>query len=48
MGVQHAPPKEVPEPAGIAEYIRPYLLRNLDIEKFNQVWNIDITYISMA
>lgn len=31
-----------------AKYIRPYLLRGLSIERRNQVWAIDITYIPMA
>ena len=30
-----------------AQYIRPYLLRNLAITKPNQVWVVDITYIRM-
>lgn len=30
------------------EYVYPYLLRNLEIEKSNQVWQTDITYIPMA
>lgn len=32
---------------GKAEYIHPYLLRDLTIESPNQVWGIDITYIAM-
>lgn len=31
-----------------AEYVKPYLLRNLPIERKNQSWAIDITYIPMA
>jgi putative transposase len=33
--------------AGLREYIRPYLLRGLDILRPNQVWCTDITYIPM-
>ncbi len=33
---------------GLAKYIRPYLLRGLEINRPNQVWEIDITYIPMA
>lgn len=32
---------------GQAEYIYPYLLRGLAIERANQVWGIDLTYIRM-
>ena len=32
----------------MAESKRPYLLRNLDIKRANQIWSIDITYIPMA
>ncbi len=31
-----------------AQYIRPYLLRGLKIERPNQVWGIDITYLRMG
>jgi putative transposase len=30
-----------------SQYIRPYLLRNLEINRPNQVWGVDITYIRM-
>lgn len=33
--------------AGLREYIRPYLLRGLEITRPNQVWCTDITYIPM-
>jgi putative transposase len=32
----------------MAEYVYPYLLRNLEIAKSNQVWQTDITYIPMT
>ena len=31
-----------------ARYKYPYLLRNLEIQKANQVWSLDISYIPMA
>jgi len=32
---------------GEKKYLHPYLLRNLEINRTNQVWEIDITYIPM-
>lgn len=32
---------------GEKKYLHPYLLKDLDIERSNQVWEIDITYIPM-
>lgn len=33
---------------GEKKYIHPYLLKNLKIDRANQVWEIDITYVPMA
>jgi len=33
---------------GVARYIHPYLLRDLDVIHPNQVWAIDITYIPIS
>lgn len=41
-------PKKNLSRLGQAKYIRPYLLRNLEVIRPNQVWAIDITYIPMA
>jgi putative transposase len=48
MGHMAVYPKRNLSKLGQAKYIRPYLLRNLAIERANQVWSIDITYIPMA
>ncbi len=32
---------------GEKKYIHPYLLRDLSIERANQVWEVDITYVPM-
>jgi putative transposase len=48
MGIMAIFPKRNLSKLGKAEYIYPYLLKNLDIQHSNQVWQIDITYIPMA
>jgi putative transposase len=48
MGIMAHYPKRNLSKLGKAHYIRPYLLRNLEITHVNQVWAIDITYIPMA
>lgn len=40
-------PKRNLSKLGKAEFIYPYLLRGLEINRSNQVWEIDITYICM-
>ena len=48
MGIVAHYPKRNLSKLGQARYVRPYLLRNLEITHTNQVWAIDITYIPMA
>jgi len=48
MGVMAIYPKRNLSKLGHAKYIRPYLLKGLEITRPNQVWAIDITYIPMA
>ena len=48
MGIMALYPKRNLSKLGHAKYIRPYLLRGLQILRPNQVWAIDITYIPMA
>lgn len=47
MGIEAIYPKKNLSRIGQAKYIMPYLLGNLCIERANQVWQIDITYIPM-
>ena len=47
MGIMAIYPKKNLSNLGQAAYIHPYLLRNLTVERANQVWEIDITYIAM-
>jgi putative transposase len=47
MGLMAIYPKRNLSKLGLLKYIRPYLLKGLKIERSNQVWAIDITYIPM-
>jgi len=47
MGVEAIYPKRNLSKLGKAKYIHPYLLRGLNINRPNQAWAIDITYIPM-
>jgi putative transposase len=47
MGIIARYPRRNLSKLGHAQYIKPYLLRNLVISRPNQVWAIDITYIPM-
>jgi putative transposase len=47
MGLMAIYPKRNLSKLGLGKYIRPYLLKGLKIERPNQVWAIDITYIPM-
>jgi putative transposase len=48
MGIMAIFPKPNLSKLGKAEYIYPYLLKNLPITESNYVWQIDITYVPMA
>ena len=48
MGIQAIYPKPNLSKLGQAQYVQPYMLRNLGISHPNQVWSIDITYIPMS
>jgi putative transposase len=47
MGIYALYPKPNLSKRYHAQYVRPYLLRNLEITRPNQVWGVDITYIRM-
>jgi putative transposase len=47
MGVYTIYPKPNLSKRYHAQYVRPYLLRNLSIQRPNQVWGVDITYVRM-
>ena len=48
MGHRAIYPRKMLNILGETDYIRPYLLRDLKIERPNQAWSIDITYVPMA
>lgn len=47
MGIEPIYPKRNLSKLGKAKYIHPYLLRGITINRPNQVWAIDITYVPM-
>ncbi len=47
MGIMAIYPKKNLSRLGNAKYIYPYLLKGLVVNRTNQVWEIDITYIAM-
>ena len=47
MGLEAAYPKPQLSVGGAGHKVYPYLLRNVAIERVNQVWSTDITYIPM-
>ena len=47
MGLMAIYPKKNLSKLGIKKYIHPYLLKGMKIDRPNQVWAIDVTYISM-
>lgn len=48
MCIEAIYPKRNLSRLGLAKYVHPYLLRGLVIDRPNQVWAIDITYVPMA
>lgn len=47
MGLEAVYPKPRLSVGGVGHKVYPYLLRNVVIERVNQVWSTDITYIPM-
>ena len=48
MGIYTIYPKPNLSKMYHAQYVRPYLLRNMEIVRPNQVWGVDITYIPIG
>ena len=48
MGIMAMYPKRNLSKLGLAKYIKPYLLKGLNIDRPNVAWAIDITYIPMT
>lgn len=47
MGINAIYPKKCLSKGGRPQYIHPYLLRDMEVERPNQVWSTDISYIPM-
>jgi putative transposase len=47
MGLEAVYPKPKLSSGGVGHKVYPYLLRNVAIERANQVWSTDITYVPM-
>jgi putative transposase len=48
MGLEAIYPKPRLSTAGLGHWIYPYLLRNVAVERPDQVWSTDITYVPLA
>ena len=48
MGIEAVYPKPKLSSPGEGHRVYPYLLRGVDVDRVNQVWSADITYIRMA